>query len=168
MLSHKNIIGGGAGKIEDKMSIQNRWMGSNDDEVEESLIDDFRFLSIDDKSKKKYKFIFDFNENEDIERWVFRERRYDLKFFDKISVKFPKIGGGRKMISKYLFDEDTISIYLIFVYKCAIMDTLKYNELSSFTCVIINTLYEFIQDNEEEFIINKIIDFLNLFEKRNY
>ena len=167
MLSHKNIIGGGAAKIKDKMSIQNKWMGSNDDD-EESLIDDFRISSIDCKPKKKYKFIFDFNENEDIERWVFRERRYDLKFFDKISEKFPKIGGGRKMISKYLFDEDTISIYLSFVYKCAIMDTLKYNELSSFTCVIINTLYEFIQDNEEEIIINKIIDFLNLFEKRNY
>ena len=62
MLSHKNIIGGGAAKIKDKMSIQNRWMGSNDDD-EESLIDDFRISSIDCKPKKKYKFIFDFNEN---------------------------------------------------------------------------------------------------------
>lgn len=158
MLSQEKIIGGGG-------IIQNKWMGSND---EEQLIDNIS-LSIDDKPKKKYKFIFDFNENENVERWVFRERRYDLKFFDKISNNFPKIGGGRKMISKYLFDEDTISIYLNHIYKCAIIDTLKYNELSSYTCVVINGLYEFIQDDEGNRIINnKIIDFLNLFEKKNY
>ena len=159
MLSQKKITGGGR-------VMENKWMGSNDDE--EQLIDNIT-LSIDDKPKRKYKFIFDFNENENVERWVFRERRYDLKFFDKILNNFPKIGGGRKMISKYLFDEDTISIYLNHMYKCAIIDTLKYNELSSYTCVVINSLYEFIQDDEGNRIItNKIIDFLNLFEKKNY
>jgi hypothetical protein len=132
---------------------------------DELLINDFNFFSINDISKK-YKILFDFNQYEDTQKWVFKKKRNNHIFFSKISCNYSKMGGASRVLQKYNFNEENILNFLNKVYKYAVIDILKNNELSTFTCIIINTLKEFIEDNEEEYYFNsKILKFLDLFQK---
>ena len=92
--------------------------------------------------------------------------KQNMDYLYKISRNFPKIGGGSTNI--FHIDTNDISYFLHYYYMYAVLDTLKNdnNQLSDYICSVIYSLYDFIQINNNAFILNKKIKlFLNLFSR---
>jgi hypothetical protein len=89
-----------------------------------------------------------------------------MNYLYKTSRNFGKLGGSSTNI--FHIDSNDISYFLHYYYMYAVLDTLKNenNQLSEYLCSVISSLYEFIQINNEAFILNKKIKlFLNLFSR---
>ena len=90
----------------------------------------------------------------------------NMDYLYKTSRNFGKLGGT----STNIFDIDStdISYFLHYYYMYAVLDTLNNEnyQLSEYTCSVINSLYKFIEINNEASDLNKKIKlFLNLFQK---
>ena len=92
--------------------------------------------------------------------------KQNMDYLYKTSRNFPKLGGSSTNI--FYIDTNNVSYLLNYYYMYAILDTFKNNnnQLSQYLCSVIYSLYEFIQINNNAFILNKKIKlFLNLFTR---
>ncbi len=125
------------------------------------LIDDFYYFNTS-TGGKKYKLkiksttkVWKLNDN-------FKQKN---GYLNKASRNFGKIGGASSNI--YHLDSNDISYFLNYYYMLSVLDTLNNNnQLSEYTCSVINSLYEFVKANNEAFNLNKKIKlFLNFFTR---
>lgn len=126
------------------------------------LIDDFYYFNTNTEGKK-YKLkiksttkVWKLNDN-------FKQKN---GYLYKTSRNFGKIGGASSNI--YHLDSNDISYFLNYYYMLSVLDTLNNdnNQLSEYTCSVINSLYDFVKANNESFNLNKKIKlFLNFFTR---
>jgi hypothetical protein len=111
------------------------------------------------------KYIFTIKKNNS--KWKLKECfKQKMNYLYKTSIHFEKLGGSSTNI--FHLNSEEFSYFLRYYYMYAILDTLKNvnNELSEHLCSLINTLNEFVEENNDAVNINKKIkSFLKLFEK---
>jgi hypothetical protein len=126
------------------------------------LINDFYYFNTSSEGKK-YKLKI----KSTTKVWKLNDHiKEKMDYLYKTSRNFGKIGGASSNI--YHLDSNDISYFLNYYYMLSVLDTLNNdnNQLSEYTCSVINSLYEFVKANNEAFNLNKKIKlFLNFFTR---